>query len=97
MAIVVEGQKDKNILLQVVAIGGVVLLLVIGTYYIFFKNPPFVNVIVPPELETISKFSDVDISPEIITELELYLSLVDHVGKPVINGFGGRDNPFARF
>jgi len=96
MAIRVEGQKDTKIWTQLTVGAVVVVLLITGTYYLFFKNPPLVDIIVPPELETISKISKVDINPEVVTKSELYKSLVEHVAEPVING-AGRENPFARF
>lgn len=96
MAIRVEGDKNVGGLVRMIGIGIAVLFLVFGTYYLFFKNPPLVEVLVPEELETISKYSEIEIEPTEVINSSLYNSLIEHVPPPAVNEFG-RENPFSRF
>lgn len=96
MAIAIEGEKNTKGWIQIAVIAVTALFLIFGMYSLFFKSPPLVEVLIPQELETISRYSEININPRAITESTLYSSLIQHVSEPVVEGFG-RENPFSRF
>ncbi|KKU11777.1 MAG: hypothetical protein UX16_C0004G0009 [Parcubacteria group bacterium GW2011_GWB1_45_7] len=96
MAITVEQGNGKKGLVGLVVGVSVVVGLIIATYVLFFTKPPQIEVLVPSEVKTISKISEVDLDPSKITGSPQYKALQEHVLPPVLGEFG-RENPFARF
>ncbi len=90
--------EDRNTKLMIRTIGGVVVViaLVIATYILFFTTPPQIEVIAPPEVQTISQISEIDLDPSTVINSPEYKALKEHVPPPVLGEFG-RANPFARF
>ncbi len=82
--------------LNTVVMVAVILILVLGTYFLFFAPEPFVEIIVPTELEPISKLSKVEFDHSELTNSEVYQSLRQQVPEAV-PGPAGRSNPFAPF
>lgn len=95
MALVFGEEKKKRWTPFLIG-GGVVIILVILTYYLFFAPVPLAEVVAPPEFESISKVSKVELNPNLITNEPVYQSLRRYVEEPVIGEFG-RPNPFAPF
>lgn len=96
MAFTIEGEnRNKGLITLIISVVSVVLLL-FATYYLFFTKPPQIDVLVPTELETISRISQVSADPAAIIDSPQYKSLREYVGPPDLGGVG-RVNPFARF
>jgi len=96
MAFTIEGEnRSKGLVRLVVGVIAVILLL-FATYYLFFTKPPQIDVLVPLELETISKISEVSVDPGAVIDSPQYRLLKEHVDPPELGEFG-RVNPFARF
>ena len=95
MAIIIEKEKRGARTQMIVGII-VVFVLFFGIYYLFFVRPPLVDVIVPQGLKSISKISEVKISPSTVIDSPIYKSLKEYV-KDVDIGEFGRENPFDRF
>lgn len=74
----------------------VVVALIAGAYLLFFTEEPFVDVIAPPELETISQLSDANIEDGVLANDPVYQQLGNKVNDIEI-GEAGRENPFAQF
>ncbi len=91
----VFGEEKKNRLPYLIG-GGVVIILLILTYYLFFAPVPLAEVVTPPEFESISRVSKVELNPNLITNDQVYQSLRRYVDEPVLGEFG-RPNPFAPF
>lgn len=94
MAIVIEEEKKSgggliSFLTWLILIG------VIGfaTYYIFFKKPERVEVIIPANFENINEISTRKLDPEVIQNNEIFKSLVSH-STPPAEARVGRANPF---
>ena len=96
MAIIIEGEKQGKGTVQAVVGAVVAVLLLVATYWIFFAEPPLVEVIAPQELESISRISQVEVSPEVVTGSPVFKSLKILADDPELGEFG-RENPFAKF
>ncbi|MDD5711038.1 MAG: hypothetical protein PHV43_02995 [Candidatus Colwellbacteria bacterium] len=96
MAFSFETQSDKGKFWNVIGLAAVIVALGAGTYLLFFTEEPLVDVIVPPELESISKLSDAEIEEGVLTENPVYQQLGSKVND-IEPGEAGRDNPFAPF
>ena len=92
----VFGEEKKRSRLPYLIGGGVVIVLIILTYYLFFAPAPLAEVVAPPEFESISRVSKVELNPNLITNNQVYQSLRRYVDEPVVGEFG-RPNPFAPF
>lgn len=96
MAFTIEGGKQGKMLSRIVVIIASILILMFATYYLFFTQPPQIEVLVPIELRKISQISEFNIDPAAVINSPEYKSLKQHV-EPAQFGEFGRLNPFARF
>ena len=96
MAFTIKAENRKKGLIKLIVGIISVLLLLFATYYLFFTSPPQIDVLVPLELETISKISEFSVDPEAVISSPQYQALKEHVEPPELGEFG-RTNPFARF
>lgn len=96
MAIVIEEQKQKSG--WVYAVSGVIVgaVLVGFTWWLFFTSPPRAEVLAPPELEPISRITQLKTNPSDVLNSPTYKLLKQQVGEIELGTFG-RENPFARF
>jgi len=96
MAFTVEKDKRGRGLSRIAVIIVSILFLLFATYYLFFTEPPQIEVLVPVELRKISQISEFNIDPAAIINSPEYRSLKQHVAPAELGEFG-RINPFARF
>ena len=96
MAFTIEGESRRKGLVTLVVGIIAVFILLFATYYLFFTNPPQIDVLVPAELVTISRISEFSVDPGAVIDSQEYQSLKEHVGPPELGEFG-RVNPFDRF
>lgn len=94
MAFSFEQTGNRGNTMNIIGVVVVVVILVAGTYYLFFAPTPAIDVVVPPELESVSNFSEIDLdtggAQDVIDSLEEHVPGVEP-------GPSGRDNPFAPF
>lgn len=67
-----------------------------GVYMLFFAEAPFIEVVAPPDLETVSDLSKVNFSAGDFQDDPVFRSLRRNVSEAE-PGPAGRDNPFAPF
>lgn len=96
MAFTIEGSKKNRGLGGLIAIVVSVGILLFATYYLFFTEPPQIEVFVPVELVKIKQISEVNIDPSGVINSSVFQSLKEHVGPPQL-GIFGRSNPFSNF
>lgn len=96
MAILVEEKNQGSGRFKVLLVVVIAALLIAGTYYLFFAPTPFIEVIVPSELESISKISESGLNATSILNSPVYQSLRQYAGDIEI-GEKGRPNPFSPF
>jgi hypothetical protein len=95
MAIIVEGEKQKNPLVAIIIVIIALIVLIGGSYYLFFSPAPAIqNIIVPPDLQSITQVSKIDIGIiQSLTSSSTYTNLKSLVPAQQINGYG-RSDPF---
>ena len=96
MAISVGEERNTKMTIRVIAGVIVVIGLVAATYVLFFTKPPQIEVFAPPEVQTISKISEISVDPKALTNSPEYKALDEHIPLPALGEFG-RQNPFARY
>ena len=94
MAIIVEEEKKSGggfigFLTWIILIG----VIAFAAYYIFFKKPEVVDVVIPANFENISQITAKRIKPEEIQNDAVYKSLESHATPPS-SAQVGRVNPF---
>ncbi len=95
MAIVVEERSPTNwagILLALVVIA----LLFGGGYFLFFKKPQLIEVVLPPELVSLRPLTEAPFDPQEVISSPNFKALKDYSGELTLP-FAGRDNPFKPF
>ncbi|MBU2101686.1 hypothetical protein KKH05_03140 [Patescibacteria group bacterium] len=96
MAFSFKTEGDNKNLMNIVGVVVVIMLLGLGTYLLFFAPEPFVEVVAPTELESVSELSSVSLNDSALKDDPVY-NLLENKVEGVEPGEAGRDNPFARF
>ncbi len=96
MAILIEQDKKSVNWISVIAVGVIILLLFMGAYYVFFKDPGVIDQIVPQSLQNVSQLTKTNIDPGEVVNLPAFKSLQDYT-TPLILPQAGRSNPFQPF
>lgn len=96
MAIAVERESTRKGMFRIAT--GIVLIvaLFVATYVLFFTTPPQIEVLAPPEVQTISQIAEINVSPVTLTNSPEYRVLDEYIPLPALGEYG-RNNPFARF
>ena len=95
MAFAFQEESNKSLfgttmaILIIVAVAG-------GVYMLFFAKAPLIEVVAPPEVETVAELSKVDFSASDLSESAVFSSLRRHVSEAEA-GPAGRANPFSPF
>ena len=95
MAIILEEEKKPVNWFGMIAGIVAALIVLIGGYYLFFKKPQFIEVVVPgplQQIETISKVPPLD--PQAVINSSNFRALRDYT-TPLPEPVKGRQNPFA--
>ncbi len=94
MAIVIETDNQKNGLISLM--GGVAMVVAVSVFawWLFFAEPPYVEISGSEELRLMSEITDIDLSS--VLESVEFKALEEHVGEIELGEFG-RTNPFERF
>jgi hypothetical protein len=96
MAISIEQEKKKvnwlNIVLAIIIVGAIF----IGGYFLFFKKPELIEVVVPGKFQDLSKLSAVEFNPQELLNSPKFkilrqFQVKTEPAKP------GRSNPFQPF
>ncbi len=97
MAIIVEEERKSSPWLIVIITVFLIVFLVFGVYHLFFKPVPGEQeVVVSPELQSISRVSKITLDISSVIDSPVYKSLLKQVSDPSLGVFG-RANPFAPF
>ena len=95
MAIVLEEKQQsswKTIITVLLIIG----FFAGGVYFLFFKEVPGIETIVPSQLKSTTELSKVQFDPAGVMNSDAFRALRRYAGQPSI-GQVGRPNPFIRF
>jgi hypothetical protein len=98
MAILVEEEKNGMNWIGFLVVLVIVGLIAASVYYLFFAPTPLIEVIAPPQFQSISQISSFDFNVSPITNSPIYQSLRQYVGplEPAASDIG-RANPFQPF
>ncbi len=93
MAIQIEHERQKvnvvGILIGIV----IAVSLFAGVYFFLFKRPEIIDVVLPNDLQNLSKISDIPFQPERVFSSEKYKALREY-GGGVVEPQTGKANPF---
>jgi len=96
MAILIEEEKKSINWVSIIAVGIIILLVFIGAYYVFFKDPGVIDQIVPRDLQNVSQLTKTNIDPTEVVNLPTFKLLQDFAA-PLSLPSAGRDDPFKPF
>ena len=96
MAITVERESTRKGMVRVISGVVLVIALFVATFILFFTEPPQIEVLAPPEVQTITQISEINLDPDTIIDSPEYEALEGYVLPPEPGDFG-RSNPFTRF
>lgn len=94
MAIIIKEERKPVNWFALAIIAVVLLVVFFGSYFIFFQKPELIDVVIPNELQEISRISQLSFDPEGIMSspafqsLRKYTDAIPHTQTP------GRENPF---
>ena len=97
MAIIVEQEKKPVNWVGIIGGAVVIVIIFIGTYYLFFKQPSLIEVVVPSSLEPLNQISKVQpLDPTAVINSPSFKALKDYTVTlpPAVIG---RSNPFKPF
>ncbi len=96
MAIIVEQEKKPVNWFNIAIVTVFVVVLFLLMYFIFFKKPELVEVVVPAKLQNLSQISQAQLDPTpVVNELNQYFS--NNTSQSVSIPTPGRSNPFQPF
>ena len=98
MAILVEEEGNKTNIFKLLIWAGTLIIVMVAIYYIFFVNPPLIEVAIPPSFVNIKTLGTALIDVNQIISGPAMSSLDKHVTVPEPDpGSAGRPNPFVPF
>ena len=96
MAIIIEEEKKSGSWIGIAGTVIVVVIVFIGGYYLFFKQPELIEVVVPDQLNVLTQLSGAKIDPQAVVGSPTFKSLRDY-SQPLETPPKGRANPFKPF
>ena len=96
MAIVLEEeQRSRNWPVIITSIV-IIAVLFFGAYYLFFKKPELIEVVVPGNLQDLTRLSGARFDPKAVVDSAVFKTLRDY-SAPIALPPTGKDNPFQPF
>ncbi len=96
MAIIIEEKTNGNGLVNFISWLVILAIIGAGVYYIFFKQPEFVEFTVSTSFKNIQQLSQISINSDQLTNNEQFKSLKPYITIPSPQNIG-RTNPFLGF
>ena len=93
MAIIIEEKTNRNGLVNFISWIGILAIIGASVYYIFFKQPEFVEFTVSASFKNIQQLSQISINSDQLTNNQQFQSLKQYVTIPQPQNVG-RTNPF---
>jgi hypothetical protein len=94
MAIILEEERPQTNWVAILGGFVIVVLIFIACYYVFFKKPEIIDVVVPADLEQVSLLAKVQkLDPQAIVNSSNFKMLRDYA-PPLVLPPAGRANPF---
>ena len=96
MAITIEEEKKPVNWIGIIGAIVIVASIFIGGYYLFFKKPELIEVVVPSNLQDLNKIAQVKFNPQEVVDSVVFKALRDY-SQPLQLPPKGRPNPFKPF
>ena len=96
MAILVEEPKSRGNRVAVAIWGSFFAIIIVAVYYLFFKQPIFVELAAPVDLQSADQLSKINLKPEEVIQSTEFRNLKP-VAVPTSTVPVGRSNPFLGF
>ncbi len=96
MAIVVEEEQQSRNWPLIISSIVVIVALFFGAYYLFFKKPELIDVVIPGELQNLTRLSAAKFDPKSVVDSPVFKTLRDY-STPITVPSAGKDNPFLPF
>ncbi len=96
MAIELEPERQGTNWMAIVTVAVIVIVLFVGSYYLFFKQPQLIEVVAPQSLQTLGDLSKVSFDPSAVVNDPTF-KLLRQYGSPISPVTPGRSNPFQPF
>lgn len=93
MAIVVEEEKKNINWITILSVAAGLAVAFFGAYYLFFKQPELIDVVVPAELERLRVISEAQFNPREVVDSPSFQGLRDFSGT-LSTPRTGKANPF---
>jgi hypothetical protein len=98
MAILVEEEGNKTNIFKLLIWAGILVVVIVAIYYVFFVNPPLVEVAVPVHFANIGSLGNLTLDPRQVINGPAMSSLKQYVMVPPPDpSSAGRPNPFVPF
>lgn len=96
MAIVVEEEQKTRSWPIIITSIVVIAALFFGAYYLFFKKPELIEIVVPGNLQNLTRLSAARFDPKAVIDSAVFKTLRDY-STPITVPPAGKDNPFQPF
>jgi hypothetical protein len=96
MAIEFEENKKSGNWMTIGIVAFLVIVLLLGSYYLFFTSPELIDVVVPSGFEQLGQISQVKFDPKKTIDSSAFKGLKDY-SAPISIPAAGRANPFKPF
>lgn len=93
MAIVLQPQKKKTNWFVIGVFVFLLLVIIIGAYFLFFAPVPKIEVFIPTSLQSLNKITEEEFDPAQINAHPVLGNLAEYGDLPSVGNIG-RDNPF---
>ena len=96
MAIIVEEARPPRNWGAIIGTVILIILLFLGVYFLFFKKPVLIEMVIPAPVAETRKLSEVKFDPVSVQNSEVFKNLRQYSSLPTA-GELGRNNPFLSF
>jgi hypothetical protein len=96
MAIVLEEEKKSVNWIAILTTLIIIVVLFIGSYFLFFKKPELIEVVAPGGLQGVRQISKISFNPEDVLNAPIFKLLRQYGTTPEVPT-PGRNNPFRPF
>lgn len=96
MAIIIEEEKKSFNWVAVLSTLIIVAVVFVGSYFLFFTKPELIEVVIPGELQNLSKISSISFDVESVIASQTF-KLLRKSSDDVTPGAPGKNNPFKPF
>lgn len=96
MAIQIEDEKKQLNWVAILSTLFIIIVVFVGSYFLFFTKPELIEIVVPGELKSIGDISTINFDAKEVVESPIF-KLLRKVEEPPTPPTPGKNNPFKPF